>query len=231
MGLWARVRAQLFGDDRPDVDAPTGQPTNEPTPPEIEAPTDPPTHEPAQPEIEPPAECAETVEPAEPGVSAAEGDPGAVAARQERAAGRMVEDERLRGDLTDDEFQPLLDWALAVTDRVASSTSGLPDEEADARIDATIEALREVLSAAGAAIVAHNEGDADRRASELRFLAHEGIESVLGLVPGVASGDTPARLSAFSEMVAEQADLGGAAVAAGLANAMAIDERDAGASQ
>ena len=220
--MWARMRARLFGDDRPDVEAPTGQLTDEPTRPEVEASTGQPTDEPTRPEVEAPADPAE---------SAVERDPVAVAARQERAAGRIVEDERLRGDLTDDEFQPLLDWALAVTDRVAASTSGLPDDEADARIDAAIKAISEALSAAGAAIVAHNEGDADRRGAELAFLAQEGIESVLGLVPGLAAGDAVARLSAFSDTVAAQADLGGAEVATRLANAMAIDVCKAGAGQ
>jgi hypothetical protein len=41
------------------------------------------------------------------------GDPAIVAERQERAAERLLMDEALRGDLADDEFQPLLDWALA----------------------------------------------------------------------------------------------------------------------
>src|SRR5436190_23437919 len=42
--------------------------------------------------------------------------------RQERAASRLLDDERLRGDLTDDEYQPLLDWALAAADSLALST-------------------------------------------------------------------------------------------------------------
>jgi hypothetical protein len=239
MRLWAKVRAHLFGDGWPDADAPTVSPTHEPAQPEIktpaepaepveptrtevEAPTGQPTDEPTRPEVEAPAE---------PAISAAESDPGAVAARQERAAGRILEDERLRGDLTDDEFQPLLDWALAVTDRVAASTASLSDDEADSRIDAVIEALREAVNAAGAAIVAHNEGDTERRASELEFLAHQGIESVLGLIPGLAPGMAAGRLSALADAVSVQDDLGGAEVAARIADALAIDAPDTGAGQ
>ena len=93
-----------------------------------------------------------------------------IASRQERGASRILDDERLRGDLADDEFQPLLDWALAETDRIAASTVGMPDEKADALIDKKLDAIREVVRAAGAAIVAHGEGDSKRRDSELAFV-------------------------------------------------------------
>ena len=93
-----------------------------------------------------------------------------VASRQERAAGRILDDEGLRGDLADDEYQPLLDWALAETDRIAASTDGLSDADADARIDDCLQTIRDVVRAAGAAIVAHAEGDAERRSSELAFI-------------------------------------------------------------
>jgi hypothetical protein len=93
-----------------------------------------------------------------------------VAGRQDRAAGRILEDESLRGDLADDEFQPLLDWALAETDRVAASTEGLSEAEADARTESRLQTIREVVRAAAAAITAHAEGDAARRSSELAFI-------------------------------------------------------------
>jgi hypothetical protein len=102
--------------------------------------------------------------------AAPEMDAATLASRQERAASRILEDERLRGDLEDDAFQPLLDWALAEADRVAVSTDGLSDDQADARIDASLQAIREVVEAAGAAIVAYAEGDANRRSSELAFV-------------------------------------------------------------
>jgi hypothetical protein len=94
-----------------------------------------------------------------------ESEPGsddAVAARQERLASRILEDERLRGDLTDEEFQPLLDWALAAADRLAASTAGLPDERADQRMDHALSAIRESVAAAADAIAAYAERDVDR---------------------------------------------------------------------
>lgn len=93
-----------------------------------------------------------------------------VASRQERAASRILDDESLRGDLADEEFQPLLDWALAETDRVAASTRSMSDAEADTRIDRALDAIRDVVRAAGAAVFAHAEGDAGRRTSELAFI-------------------------------------------------------------
>lgn len=93
-----------------------------------------------------------------------------VVSRQERAASRILDDESLRGDLADDEFQPLLDWALAETDRIAASTRGMSDAEADTQIDKALDAIRDVVRAAGAAVFAHAEGDAPRRTSELAFI-------------------------------------------------------------
>src|SRR5688572_17364349 len=98
--------------------------------------------------------------------------PATIASRQERAAGRILDDERLRGDLADDEYQPLLDWAFIQTDRIAAATGSLSDAEADSRIEEGLQAIREIVEAAGAAIVAHAEGDARRRSTELAFIGN-----------------------------------------------------------
>ncbi len=70
-----------------------------------------------------------------------------VAARQEWAAERLLEDERLRGELTDDEFQPLLDWALATVDRVAAETAGQTEEVARRRLEAALDRIRDAIHA------------------------------------------------------------------------------------
>lgn len=93
-----------------------------------------------------------------------------IASRQERAAGRILDDEGLRGDLADDEYQPLQEWALEHTDWIAASTAGMSEAEAEALIDKQLTEVKDVVRAAGAAIVAHAEGDAKRRASELAFV-------------------------------------------------------------
>lgn len=89
-------------------------------------------------------------------------DDEAVAARQERVASRILEDERLRGDLADDEFQPLLDWAMTAADGLAASTAGLSDEQADRRIEGGMQAIKEAVAAAGDAIAAYAEHDPER---------------------------------------------------------------------
>ena len=150
-----------------------------------------------------------------------------IASRQERAAGRILDDERLRGDLTDEEFQPLLEWALVETDQIATSTTGMSDAEADAAIDAALNVIREVVGAAGAAVVAHNEGDADRRASELAFL---GTCWDRATIEGVADGASRSRLRVLAERLDEEPGLTGTEVAALLVQALKRPNADATAS-
>lgn len=115
----------------------------------------------------------------------------AIPGRQERAAGRILDDEGLRGDLTDDEYQPLLDWALTVTDQLAAATADLDDEQADAFLDGGLQTLRDALRAAQDAIVAQHEGrDDDRRA------ALDAVGAVVGTL-GVQTAEFP--LSALPE--------------------------------
>jgi hypothetical protein len=104
----------------------------------------------------------------------------AVPGRQERAASRILEDESLRGDLTDDEFQPLLDWALAQTDRAAAATARLEDEAADAFIDAAVSAVREALRAAQDVIAAHAERRTDDRREALDAVSQVWKPSLVG---------------------------------------------------
>jgi hypothetical protein len=91
------------------------------------------------------------------------GDPG-LESRRKRAAGRLLDDESLRGGLTDDEFKPLLDWALDVMDRVVLSTDGEDDQRVDNAIGTAGEEIAELLRQADVAIQAHRDGRvADRR--------------------------------------------------------------------
>jgi hypothetical protein len=155
MGLFAALRDRLFGTPTvaPEADAP--QPVE---PAETQASVD--EGEPASPESPPGDEMPRRSNKQEPANTPATDE--AVAARQERAASRILEDERLRGDLTDDEFQPLLDWAMAAAERLVASTAGLSDERAEERIDSGLSAIRETVAAAGDAIAAYAEHDVDR---------------------------------------------------------------------
>jgi hypothetical protein len=91
-----------------------------------------------------------------------------LSARQERAASRLLEDERLRGDLTDDEFQPLLDWAMAAAERLVDSTASNADDLAEQRIDTGLNVVRGRVAAAADAVTAYAEGDHDRLTAALR---------------------------------------------------------------
>ena len=80
----------------------------------------------------------------------------------ERAAERLLEDEGLRRDLTDDEAQPLLDWALAQLQAAAAARASLPDVLERTR--ATAHEVNNLLAVAG-------DGDTAALAGRLRELA------------------------------------------------------------
>src|SRR5215208_2693241 len=65
-----------------------------------------------------------------------------VEARARRAAERLVDDERLRRNLTDEQFGPLLEWALGLVDRGAEATVGESDEAAERSLDRVLVRLR-----------------------------------------------------------------------------------------
>ena len=68
-------------------------------------------------------------------------------ARRERAAGRIAEDERLRGRLEDDAFGPLQEWALGWVDAYARATAGLDDAAAEAPLEAGVNWARTQVGA------------------------------------------------------------------------------------
>jgi hypothetical protein len=67
--------------------------------------------------------------------------------RRERAAGRVLDDERLRGPLEDDVFEPLQAWALAWVDAYALATAGLDDQVAEPALDAGLAWVRSQVAA------------------------------------------------------------------------------------
>jgi hypothetical protein len=97
---------------------------------------------------------------------ARESDPE-LESRRERAASRLLDDERLRGGLTDDEFKPLLDWALDLMDRVVLTTRGENDDRADDAIGIARQEISEISRHADIAIQAHREGKRATRSEAL----------------------------------------------------------------
>lgn len=148
-----------------------------------------------------------------------------VASRQERAAGRLLDDETLRGDLTDDEFQPLQDWALATSDRLAAATTASSDDAAWPVIDAGLERIREAVRTAGAAVFAMHEqghGARDAELRELRRVAGPPLVSVEKADAVVASLEV-----ALHRIMADQ-ELAGSELARAIADALDALTADAG---
>jgi hypothetical protein len=63
---------------------------------------------------------------------------GRLEARREYAANAILEDVRLRGELSDEEYGPIQAEALAYVDAKARATAGLDDEAARRAIEASI---------------------------------------------------------------------------------------------
>jgi hypothetical protein len=197
MRLLTALRARLFGESAASQAAP---------PAGADAST-------ARATRDPGGESRKRAEPAE----TDQADAATIASRQERAESRLLDDERLRGNLTDDQFQPLLDWALSEADRIAASTAGLDDEAADRRLDAGIAVVKEVVQLAGEAVAAHVEAAGDRRRGLLAELASR-IREI-----GPAGGDAePARrrIEAVARRLGRKRDLDGAEAAAAIAEAL-----------
>jgi hypothetical protein len=79
---------------------------------------------------------------------AAPGDVEARDALEKRAAEQLLGDEALRADLTDDEFQPLQDWALACLHERVAALADPAAPEAETEVEHAVECLRTVLRAA-----------------------------------------------------------------------------------
>jgi hypothetical protein len=128
--------------------------------------------------------------------------------RRQRAAERLLDDERLRGDLTDEEFQPLLDWALTAIDRVVVA-------ESDQDVDAAMDQIRTVIQAISDALVSAPDITEEDFAAQLRVA----LDSLAPpLVPArVGEADRQAVLADVREIAGQKADLSGPEIAERLA--------------
>jgi hypothetical protein len=67
--------------------------------------------------------------------------------RMQRAAERILENERLTGNLEDDAAQVLLDWGVRCAEQIARDTFGLSDDLAEEAMYPRLRALRRLMSA------------------------------------------------------------------------------------
>jgi hypothetical protein len=73
-------------------------------------------------------------------------------ALEQRCAERLLEDEALRADLTDDEFQPLMDWALERLHRCVAALDDPAAPGAETTLASVLDSLRAVLRAVNDAL-------------------------------------------------------------------------------
>ena len=83
-------------------------------------------------------------------------DPTALA---QRAFEPISEDETLRGSLTDDGFNPLVEWASQALLSAAEDAAKLPDPDASDRMDSAGEAVKRVMAAVVQAAASRDRGD------------------------------------------------------------------------
>ncbi|GAB4571489.1 MAG: hypothetical protein Kow0077_08260 [Anaerolineae bacterium] len=98
-----------------------------------------------------------------------------------RAAQEILNDSSLRDELTDEEAQPLLDWALARIEALAAQASGASPEA----LEDALANLRRVMKRMNRLVRLRQEGDPEALATELNRLGQLGArltgqESALG---------------------------------------------------
>ena len=124
----------------------------------------------------------------------AEPEPRPVEQLNESLTSRLVEDESLRGNLTDDEYQPLLDWALRRATELAESHAALPPRAAEARFNQTAGQLVELLRTIDLAVGGRSAVDPELTLSRFQML-----DTLLTppLLPGPVATAAQARLEAL----------------------------------
>ena len=76
----------------------------------------------------------------------------------ERAVEALLDDETLRGELSDEGFTPLLEWATNALTAAARELAAAPD--AEARMEAASAAVKQTLAGAVQAAQGHSRRDA-----------------------------------------------------------------------
>jgi hypothetical protein len=148
-------------------------------------------------------------------------------ALEQRFAERLLDDERLRADLTDDEFLPLQDWALARLHERAATMADPAAAEADAELERLVECLRGVLQAANDAIGRRYDLDAAAFGETLAAI-YDALEPPLYGAEGPANQARLALEAAIPGLAARKDEADGVELAETLVAALA--EPPAGAS-
>jgi len=140
-------------------------------------------------------------------------------ALEKRVAERLLGDETLRADLTDDEYQPLQDWALDSLHRRVAALADPATPEAETEIAHVAECLSAVLRAANDSIGRRADLDAPAYAEALAAIRTE-VESAIYGAEGPATDAQRALEALLPELAARKDDLDGAAATTALAAAL-----------
>jgi dGTP triphosphohydrolase len=136
-------------------------------------------------------------------------DANTLDARIERAVSHVLDDERWRSTLTDDEAKPLLHWAIGRAEAIARETSDIADGEAAGEIIRSGTArLRNDLDLLAHAIGAFRDGS---------------LERFTRLVDEASTQLSSARLRSMSDdWIARRPHLESAQLASEIADALAV---------
>ncbi len=140
-------------------------------------------------------------------------------ALEKRVAEQLLGDEALRSDLTDDEFQPLLDWALDALHQRVAALADPATPEAETELAHVAECLRAVLRAANDTIGRRADLDAESFTNGLSAIG-ESLDSAIYGAEGPAVDAETALEALIPDLAASKDELDGAAATAALAAAL-----------
>jgi hypothetical protein len=130
-------------------------------------------------------------------------------ALEQRFAEQLLDDEGLRADLTDDEYQPLQDWALDRLHEQAVAVADPETPEAETAMAGVLEPLRQVLRAVDDAVGHRAERDSQAFAEGLAPLV-EAVAPPLYAAEGPANEVRQNVQAAIPRLAAQKDELDGA---------------------
>jgi hypothetical protein len=174
-------------------------------------------------QVQPASLAAAESDAEEQGGGGGEDDSSARDALELRLAERLLEDEALRGDLTDEEYLPLQDWALDYLHQRAESLADPTTPEAELELEHATGCLRRVLQAASDTI--GRRADLDAQGFVDGFAAvGEALEPALYGAEGPANDAQTALQAILPELAARKDTVDGVELVEALVAALRGEE-------
>ena len=102
--------------------------------------------------------------------------PDAAAERAQRLVSRVLDDDALRVNLTDDEAAPLLQWASRRAEALMRASAAIPDDVAEELLETLAGQIRELIRLVDLAL-----GDRGQISAELFAARLEALDTLVGL--------------------------------------------------